>query len=348
MELRDIIIKKIKSPWALLFLAIVIAIGVSWLAFKYLEQREERIKEEVTARSAGRRVPEISVVVPRQDSPIGTTVSSKTFAARSIPEDLVYSDTIKANDFDAFVGQKLAAPLLHGRPLRVSDLMAPEIRDVAAILPSGKRAVTIDIDNLNSISQTVRPGNRLDIFLINRAPKLDPAVPDESLDQAFLFMQDMEVLAVGREFNNPQLHADLRKDMVRPGDVQGAEHGYDTLTLLVTPAEAAKLMVGQKMGSYRVALRGNEDKGEIEMATLTAGDLSPSLPRQRDRGIEFIVGGGGTANDIVSMQSVGSFGNVVKPAPINPQSAGALEKALMQMATPGLIKPRSLSHSKLD
>jgi pilus assembly protein CpaB len=338
---KSSLIDKAKSPWALLAVALAIAAGIATLTFNYLESRERRIQETAEAQAAGKRAPEVSVVVPVGDAGIGTVVSPQTFAARSIPQDLVYEDTIKASDFEFFAGQKLAKPLQRGRPLRISDLIAPEVRDVAAVVPAGKRAVTIAIDNLNSIAQTVRPGNLLDIFLISRAPKLDEKMPDEGLDQATLFMQGMEVLAVGRDFNDPRLHPDLKKNMARPGDLPDADaRNYDTVTLLVSPAQAAKLMVGQKMGAYRVALRGRDDDSPLKLAALKASDFMPSLPKNRDQGIEFIVGGSGGGANLVSVRPVAASVGAPPPTPvtpIDPMNAQALEKALMNMAATNAV-----------
>jgi len=339
MNIRPFLIEKARSPWVLLLVAIAVAAGISLLAFNYLDSRERHIKEEAAAQAArvaaGKRVPEVRVVVPVADAGIGTVISSQAFAARSIAQDLLYSDTIKASDFEFFSGQKLAKPLQKGRPLRISDLIAPEVRDVAAVVPAGKRAVTISIDNLNSIAQTVRPGNLLDIFLVSRAPQLDEKVPAETLDQTMLFMQNMEVLAVGRDFNDPRLHPDLKQNMVRPGEVAGSNsRGYDTVTLLVTPAQAEKLIIGQKMGAYRVALRGRGDDSPLDLAVLKASDFMPSLPK-RDQGIEFIVGGTSRGAGLVSTLRPTAAGAPPAPpaAAINPLSAEALEAALMNMAT---------------
>ncbi|UUZ55954.1 hypothetical protein LP419_11230 [Massilia sp. H-1] len=81
--------------------------------------------------------------------------------------------------------------------------------------------------------------------------------------------------------------------MVRPGDVPGKETQYDSVTLLVTPLEAARLMVGQKMGSYRIVLRGAKDSDKVAMPTLRSSDFMPSALKGRDNGVEFIVGGKG-------------------------------------------------------
>src|SRR5690606_11916107 len=108
--------------------------------------------------------------------------------------------------------------------------------------------------------QTLRPHHRVDVFLISEAAQeTRAAVEGKPSEQATLFMQDMVILATGREFADPERDVAQRSKMQRPGEVQGAserDKSFSTVTLLVTPQEAAKLVLGQRMGSYRVALRG--------------------------------------------------------------------------------------------
>lgn len=344
MNLRHLLFKFVRSPWGLLAIALLVAAGLSFLTFTYLQDREDRIKEEVEAQANSKEnARTVSVVVPTSDAAIGTVVNSGNFAARPVAEDLLYDDVITASDFQQFSGQKLARQVLHGRPLRLSDLMAPEIKDVALVIPNGMRAVTIPIDNLNSIAQALRPGNQVDVFLLSRAPKQQDNVPDEALDQASLFMQNMEVLAVGRDFSDPRQHPDVADRMARAGEVQGSEGpSYDTATLLVSPAESAKLLIGQKMGIYRLALRGREDTEIVQLPTLSSGSFMPARPLPpteiKTGTVEYIIGGNGS--NIVSMQAAStaltpSTTDVLPPA--SPLNTMAMERALSAMSQPGRL-----------
>ncbi len=338
MNIRQLFLKFIRSPWGLLVIALFFAAGLSFAIFEYLQDREQRLKEEITAQASNQEnTPTISVVVPLGDAGAGSVISSENFAVRTVAEDLVYEDTIKASDFEQFSGQKLARPVLGGRPVRITDLMAPEVKNVALVVPNGMRAVTIPIDNLNSIAQTLRPGNQVDIFLLSRAPKLQENLPDEALDQASLFMQNMEVLAVGRDFADPRLGQDIADRMVRAGDVQETEGpSYETATLLVTPAQAAKLLIGQQLGNFRLTLRGHEDSHIISLATLSSGSFMPSPPPLPTpiQGVQYIVGGSGSSTDMVAtrLSATAPSAPATPSAPaINPLSNEALERAIADM-----------------
>ena len=285
---------KLKSPLVLLLIAAVMAGAVSWAAYYYLQQKEASMKAEIVAKGRANVVERVEVAVPIADVPVGTVLNQNTFVARKVEADLVYPDTVLAANFPSLEGSKLARPVLRGRPLRLTDLVMPEVKDVSSILPPGRRAMTIDIDNVNSIAQTLRPNNRIDLFLMTKAKSAGAGGEEAEQEQATLYMQNMVVLATGNEFFDVNgAPAGAAEKMVRPGDVPGKESQYDSVTLLVTPLEAARLMVGQKMGAYRIVLRGARDTDRIAMPTMRSSDFLPSAMKGRDNGVEFIVGGKG-------------------------------------------------------
>lgn len=334
MAINSKLAARLTSPLALLLFASLIAAGVAALAYHYLQKREETMRAELAASSRVKVTPKVHVVVPNADVEPGTVLNGARFVSRPVDDDLVYPDTLLAKDFTSAQGLRLARPVLRGRPVRMSDLQQPEVDDVAAVLPHGTRAMTIDIDNLNSIAQTLRPNHRVDIFLISRSPKVQSdrqGQDDRALEQASLFMQDMVVLATGREFqdvSNPALDPNR---MARPGEVEGGaetghERSFDSITLLVKPQEAAKLMVGQRMGTFRVVLRGRNDRDALALRTLRSRDLMPAAARGRDAGIEFIVGGRSNLvarmdllpSQIQALQAAGEQGRDATPAPASP------------------------------
>lgn len=302
---------RLKSPWLLMLGATLLAGGIAYLAYLYLVQREARIKEEVGARAAKLQGPKASVVVPRVNAAAGTPVELDIFVGRDIDADLVYADTVTVNDFERVRGQRLARDVLKGRPLRLTDLQAPEVRDVASILPAGTRAVTIEIDDINSIAQTLRAGHRVDVFLMS---KFEPAkgvdIPEAARQQVSVFMQNLKVIATGKEFQSVDPEQLQRAEkMVRPGDLRREGETYNTVTVLVNPREAQRLLVGSKLGSYRVALRGKADEATVSVPPLLAADLLPgSGGKAAERSVEYIVGGrqgGAPANLVASMVPIG-------------------------------------------
>jgi len=113
--------------------------------------------------------------------------------------------------------------------------------------------------------------------------------------------------------------------------VEGAppeERQFDSITLLVSPRQAARLMVGQRLGSFRVVLRGKLDREALTLAPLRGAHLMPA-ERSRDNGIEFIVGGARAS------------GGMLAPVAL-PTSLGPLPALPTGLLPPGIF-PSSLS-----
>lgn len=332
---------RLKSPWVLLLGATLLAGLVAYMAYAYLQQREARIKKEIAEKSARSRGPKTAVAVPKQDAQIGQIVDNGIFVAREIDSDLVYSDVVTVAQFDSVKGQKLARPVQKGRPLRLTDLQTPEIRDVSHIVPDGQRAVTIDIDDINSIAHTLRPGHRVDVFLLTKLEKGDGVkVPDAALHQVSLFMQNLPVMATGKEFQNlDKAQLERVSQMRRPGELKSGGESYASVTLQVTPTQAERLLVGQKVGSFRIALRGATDEELLKIAPMTGGDVMYG-PGGKAQTVEFIIGGkqGSGAGLMPTMVPVVGQGGGTAQAPRAAADAAqvraGVEQVLRDMTTP--------------
>jgi pilus assembly protein CpaB len=305
-------LKKLKGPILFLVLAGLLAAGVAYAAYSYLQSREQKIKEELTAKTTKKKVPMVKVVVAKADYPIGTVLNNSNFSLREIEADLVYPEAIQQNDSPKFEGLKLARPIQRGRPVLVTDLIEPEVKDVASTLPTGQRALTIDIDNLNSIAGTLRAGNTVDLFLVYKGivPEGNK-LPDAVFERIVVYTQDLQVIATGQEFRSVKASQDIPVDkMERAGQVRndGKKEEFNTITVLVNPRQAAKLILGQKMGSFRAVLRPKGDKDNVEMPTLQGADFLGGLPVKKGAGdvVELIAGGrGGGANMVTYIDRSG-------------------------------------------
>jgi pilus assembly protein CpaB len=276
----------INRTWLMLAAAIGLALLATVLTTQYLKSREASIAEEVKAR-AQQGGPKITVTVPTRDMPIGTPLGDNVVAARDVPADLVYPDVILADDFDKYKGQSLIRPVLKGRPLMKGDLR-PMAGDFSGSLPDGRRAITIDVDELNSIAHMVVPGNRVDLMLVMRR--------DDGGQTVMPFMDRMKVLATGQR-------------TVHDGGDEGKSPGqrktttYATLTLDVAPTQAARLTLAQELGRLRFVLRNEKDVQSEDFSVNAQNILDEITARARNNKkqamegtVEFIVGGQRAAN----------------------------------------------------
>jgi pilus assembly protein CpaB len=281
MALR--ILARINRMWLMLGAAIALGLIATWLSVNYLRTREARIAEEIANRQKGG--PTIAVVVPTKDLPRGTVLNDSVVAARPIAADLVYEEMITADQFDRVVGLRLLRPVQHGRALRRGDMFDERGKDFSDQIESGARAITIETDELNSISQMLRPGNIVDLYLI-------AADTSGSGQQVVPLLERVKVVATGQRLRmaDPQALPD------RPSP--GAQT-FTTVTVEVTPREAARIALAQQSGRIRAVLRNpgdgkNGDFGRLTTANLMRlGGLRDGKSLLNDGSVEFIIGGKG-------------------------------------------------------
>ena len=281
---------RINKTWAMLLVAIGLALLATVLTTQYLKSREASIAEEVAAR-AKQGGPKITVTVPIRDLQVGTPLDSSVVAGRDVSEDLLYPGAILADEFDKYKGQSLIRPVLHGRPLLKADLR-PMYADFAGTLAQGTRAMTIDVDELNSVAHMVQPGNLVDLMLVLKR--------DEGGNTVVPFMDKMKVLATGQKII--QDGSDEQGPQVKKG------LSYSNLTLEVTPIQAARLALAQDLGKMRFVLRNEKDliSEDFSVNAQNIFDEVSARANQKNRSkvggmVEFIVGGqrsGPTAKSI--------------------------------------------------
>lgn len=259
---------KINKTWLMLLVATGLALLATMLTTSYLKSREASIAAEVKAKAEGG--PKVSVVVPTRDLPAGGPLDGNLVAARDVAADLIYPDAILAADFDKVAGKSLIHPVLKGRPLLMSDLgMGATSADFAGTLENGKRAITVDVDELNSVAHMIKPGNLVDLMLGMRR--------DDGGQTVVPFMYRMKVLATGQRVEHEI-------------DDQGGEgrkktYSYANLTLEVTPVQAARLALATDIGKLRFVLRNEKDKNEADFSVNTQNILDEIAERVHDSAV---------------------------------------------------------------
>ena len=259
--------------------------GIAVLAGqRYLGARLEAERR----RLAPKPVRMVEVVVARRDLAKGDPVTADTMAVRSIPADYVPSAAIRPDRFDEVVGGRLALSLRSGDPLLGAAIVGGEQAVFSSRLRPGIRALTIAVDEVNSISGMLQPGDRIDLLFSARPPGPGQGATPPTETTIPLF-QNLLVLATGR-----QVRAGLDE---RPGS-----RPYSTVTVEVAPEHAQRLVVAQRAGKLTAVLRNPDDTARTAGQALDIRQLldmapPPPPPKARPswRGPQLIVGGRGSS-----------------------------------------------------
>ena len=241
---------KINPLVILLFTAILLGIAATYLSSAYLKNREKSIAAELKQGMSGQTV---EVLVSTQNLPAGSTLGN-TLVKREVPVDLIDENTLTPRDFDRVSGAKLVRPLRAGYPINVSFFI-DKIRTFSEAVEEGMRAITIEVDEINSMAQMVKPGNRVDLMLL--VP--DRSDPDGGFE-VMMVLQNVKVLATGQSVAPKEYTDSEGKKQQSPG---GKDQNYNNFTFEVTPQEAATIALAQNSGKIRAVLRNIEDKKPV-------------------------------------------------------------------------------------
>ncbi|MBV8659954.1 MAG: Flp pilus assembly protein CpaB [Burkholderiales bacterium] len=228
----------------------------------------------------------VEVVVANQNLPKGSVVSEDTMALRKVPKEAVASSMVTPDQFAKIAGNHIQADMKAGDPLVLPLLERWDASSFSERLKQGIRAITIPVDDTNSVAGMVHPGDLIDIYLSAKPVDMTGAGKVTSIDQTFLLLQAMQVLATGQKL---KVDKTVTVDNGLPDQAT-----YSSLTLSVTPDQAQKIMVAQKAGNFHVVLRNPKDDAQIKSQPQDAGSLFGSTAKIEHVGAlaEVIVGGG--------------------------------------------------------
>jgi pilus assembly protein CpaB len=216
----------------------------------------------------------VNVVVANSNLRAGTPLSGDTVALREVPSAFLHSDAIPADEWNDVSGRVLAQPVKSGEPILRSHLAQDPGAGFSSQLAQGMRALTFPVDDEASISGMLSPGDRIDIFFTTSAG-------NESLTQPMLL--NVPVIATGARTAINAAHFTDR----RAGQ-------FNTVTVSVSPADAAKITLAQDAGKITIALRQPDDDSAIQIARVTKQTLlnGDRVIRAASRSrVEIIMGG---------------------------------------------------------
>ena len=236
-------------------LGIVVAIAVATFGGAYAllsGGQGARPAAPVVAQNPG--PPVAQVLVAAQDLPMGAVVGEGSFAWQPWPKTDMSEKMIvrspSVDDIRELKGSMVRADFLRGEPIRREKLVKTEAGGfMAAILPSGKRAVAIKIDNSGDTSAGgfIVPGDRVDVVRLARDDEATRARGVEVVT-AQTVLANVRVLAIGQNVE------ELNGKKVVTGANATLELDPDQVNLIVLAQHASA-------GGLALVLRSLADSG---------------------------------------------------------------------------------------
>jgi pilus assembly protein CpaB len=166
----------------------------------------------------------------------------------------------------SFTGAMVRQPLAARQPISSGAVIRPGDHGfLAAVLSPGMRAVTVGVDAITGTAGLIWPGDRVDLLLTQRLSQ--PNVPPTRNVAAETVLSDVRVIAIDQ-----RLVQGASADRKSPGLAR-------TVTLEVTPEQAERVAVGERLGSLSLVVRSAETSRDPRPAPapIYGGQVSPAL-----------------------------------------------------------------------
>lgn len=214
----------------LLFIAVLLSFLTAVLVYHYLKgvTNVPMIAESM------------SVVVAKVDIPPKTKITLEMVSEVKVPVTYIQPGTITS--LDKVVGIISREQIVSGEQISERRLVR-ESKSVgfAGIIPRDHRAITVAVNEVTGVAGFVKAGDYVDVVV-----NFDAGVTGDHLSQ--VIMQNILVLAANRDTEISTGDTTV-KDSVKDVNKMG------TVTIAVTPDEAAKLSLADEKGKIRLALR---------------------------------------------------------------------------------------------
>jgi len=244
--------------------------GAAYFAKGYISNEVRSEREQLHA-----QYKLINVVVAKADLAPGAVLSARTVALREVPRTFLHAEAIVAERWHDIAGRVLSRAVRSGETILSSHLAQGAGAGFSAQLPEGMRALTFPVNEEASIAGMLAPGDRIDILFTTTAA-------NESVTVPLLFSVPVIATGLRTQSNENSL----------PDKLQGS---FRTITVSVTPADAAKITLAQEAGRITVALRQPHDEAPTRIAritknTLLKGEEAATSSRPRAR-VQIVLGG---------------------------------------------------------
>jgi pilus assembly protein CpaB len=195
----------------------------------------------------------VDVLIAKSDIGLGQSVKPEDLQWQTWPAATASNSFIRRNErpdaTSQIVGSIARAPFIAGEPIREAKLVKADGSGfMAAILPTGMRAVSTEISPETGAGGFILPNDRVDVILSRREKNPDHNGPAEVIISEII-LSNVRVLAIDQA--------------PKEKDGQNAVVGK-TVTLELKPEQTETLARARQSGTLSLALRSIADLNAVE------------------------------------------------------------------------------------
>jgi pilus assembly protein CpaB len=237
-------------------IAIVAALITSFLIYLYLSGVDS------TSNTAKTKV----AYVAAEDIAAKVVITDKMITQVKVPLDITLP--IGVSDKNEILGKMTKERIVKGEPILIERLFEEKMTTMPYIIPKGKRAVTISVNEISQVSTFMTPGDFVDVIVTYEERDKEIAGRNYYYPKyTKVIMQNVQVLGIGRNMQ----------------EVNKTEGELATsVTLALSLIDAEKLIISEESGTLRLVLRPAMD----DAITTTPGAIRDDLMTPKSK-VEF-------------------------------------------------------------
>lgn len=242
----------IEKQKIILIAGIVLALLAIVMTKMYLDQQKQAVEEQKKREIANMQANQAAVLVSKQNIPAGTVIEPEMLDTAIVPNRFIQPQAVTS--LDRIAGMTTIAPISKGEQISLSKLTSSRRGggDLSGVTPSGKRAITIVVDNIASLSGMIKPGDYVDVLATIQIPVT--GANGKLIEQMAVvpLFQNVLVLAVGSNTGGGNSLGSRYAEKS-----SGSENALITLSL--GPQEANLIAFVQEQGRIRLVMRSPAD-----------------------------------------------------------------------------------------
>lgn len=266
-----------------LIIGILLAAVSSYMISVYMNQQKKMFVKEAQETVYAIQQNQVSALVARGDIPTGATVDASMLESAILSKQQIAPNAVRY--FNELENKVTTRPIRMGEQLttdmfRSTDVVEAQTQvSLSMLIPEGKRATSIAVDNISSIVGMLKPGDHVDVLgIINLIPQGKNAPEPMSIP----LFQDVLILAIGEDYWLGEVKSEsLMKKLFGLTKELEKKSKTDTrnplVTLALDPEETSVISYVQEHGKLRLVLRSPSDKTKQTTAPITMENFNKFL-----------------------------------------------------------------------
>ena len=242
-----------------LLISVVLTAFAILLIMTYIQKKEAELEKDLGV--------QVDVLIANQNIDQYRSMDENLVDKIQIPKKFVQPNYI--NDVKDVKETVAAIPIAKGETISSNKLMFLGGKTgLAPMISKGKRAIAIRASSGNSVSNLIKPGDRIDIMAVQNVTD-----NNQNTNKVTTVLQDVFVLSAGTDVYSqiPKFEPDKAgKDFrcIQPARGSDISAQFNELTIEVTPKEGQKIVALSGAQLY-YTLRNTDDRGNELIAPTT-------------------------------------------------------------------------------